>query len=281
MIEKEKNFCETMLEEQKENSINKTEPKSEKSTKKSSTKDSPKKSKKKGREAKSDIGGQTYTYQNSKTITNFSFNLLSKFTHYNKLNAKKPVYPPIQRIPIEVPLVYNEFKNENNIIIFNSFYNFFRNISIIKGEYTIENYYPNLSLLYNYNYNRIDRLNSFGNIYHINRNSLANLDEINNACKSVSIIIDANQHFLVSYQIYFEKIIATNIFILKGNIQIKFNRYKQIRNRPCNTYSKTVYKNNEDSKLIEEDQIKWENAYFEENQFNAEIDEFYDSINNN
>ena len=276
MLEDNKKFCEQILEEQKDNS--KTGPKSEKSTKKSSTKDSRKKSKKKGREEKSDKGDQITS---STKITKFSFNILSKCIQYNKLDAKKPVYPPIQRIPIAVPLVYNEFKNEDSIIIFNSFYYFFRNSSIIKGEYTIENYYPNVSLLYNYNYNGIDPLNSFGNIYHINRNSLAILNDVNNTCKFVSIIIDANQHFLVSYQIYFEKIIATNSFILKGNIQIKFNRYKQIRNRPCNTYSKTIYKNNEDSKLIEEDQIKWENAYFEENQFNAEIDAFYDSIKNN
>ena len=109
-------------------------------------------------------------------------------------------------MPIEVPFVYNEFKNENNIIIFNSFYYFFRNILIIKGEYTIENYYPNLSLLYNYNYNWIDPLTSFGNIYHINRNSLAILDDVNNSCKSVSIIIDANQHFLFYIKYILKKI---------------------------------------------------------------------------
>ena len=79
-----KKLSEQILEEQKENSIIKTEPKSEKSTKKSSTKDSPKKSKKKGRGrgrgARSDLGGQTTTFQNSTKITNFPFNLI----HYKK-----------------------------------------------------------------------------------------------------------------------------------------------------------------------------------------------------
>ena len=147
---------------------------------------------------------------------------------------------------------------------------------MIKGEYLIENNSPKLSLLCDYNGK--DPFTYFGNMYGIISNSLAIWDEVNYVYQLVSNIVYENHHFLVIYQIYIEKNKLTNSFILKRNIQIKYNRFKQIRNRPCNTYSKIKYINRGVSELIEEDEIKWKNIYDEENQFNAEYNDFYDSF---
>jgi hypothetical protein len=287
MLENKKEEFFVQLSE-KDNSIIKTESKSEKSTKKrSSSKDSPKKSNKKLRKTKCDICTQTQIakYLNSIKITKFALNFPSNFIHYSKLDykeAKKSTYSLIQKIPKEIHLGYSEFKYHlyNKIILdqnkTHSFDYLFKDISLIKGEYLIENNSPKLSLLCDYNGK--DPFTYFGNMYGIISNSLAILDEVNYVYQLVSNIVYENHHFLVIYQIYIEKNKLTNSFILKRNIQIKYNRFKQIRNRPCNTYSKIKYINRGVSELIEEDEIKWKNIYDEENQFNAEYNDFYDSF---
>ena len=287
MLEKKKEeFFVQLLE--KDNSIIKTESKSEKSTKKrSSRKDSPKKSNKQLRKTKCDKYTETQIAKHLKSIkiTKFALNFPSNFIHYNELNykgAKKPTYSLIQKIPKEIHLGYSEFKYHlyNKIILdqnkTHSFDYLFKDISLIKGEYVIENNSPKLSLLCDYNGK--DPFTYFGKMYGIISNSLAILDEVNYAYQLVSNIVYENHHFLMIYQIYIEKNKLTNSFIFKRNIQIKYNRFKQIRNRPCNTYSKIKYINRGVSELIEEDEIKWKNIYDEENQFNAEYNDFYDSF---
>ena len=164
--------------------------------------------------------------------------------------------------------------NKNEI---NSFDYIFKDISLIKGKYTIENYFIKLSHLYDYN--GICPVTTLGNLYYIIRTTLdlTILGDINNVYKLVSFEVYNNHHFLVTYQIYIEKNKLTNSLILKENILIIYNRYKQIRNRPCNTKSKINFINPV-FELTEEDEIKWMNAYIEENHFNVDLNEFYDSF---